>query len=330
VVVGLENITEIIACSSEEEPYYRCDLCPSKGQANMMFNHLLGKDHKKNVLKVLKPNIIDDNPRVICKELEEFRQTDWNLITSIKSDELYPWESGKAPWSVERGGTGEVPDGASRKDLFYAGERRGRGGSSTHHDSKSGILPADIEAYAAGFSRIKFKDTADVRKGYDLAMEVVRTLSEKQASPGDPGLLQLIAESTQTNLKTLKALGHRGDKAEVPDQASLWEIEQEKRKIKEEKSDRGYDRYDSTRRGQSPARQQSSEGSSGQGGFGYRAGESSRGGFGGGDRVRDDRIRERGSGYDRGGHDRDRSSSGRSSSGYDRSPEDSRKRKSYY
>ena len=73
LVVGLEYIIEIIACSSEEEPYYECDLCPSKGQANMMYNHLLGKDHKRNVLKKKKPHIIDDNPRKILKELEEFR-----------------------------------------------------------------------------------------------------------------------------------------------------------------------------------------------------------------------------------------------------------------
>merc|ERR1719394_47165 len=63
LVVGLKYVREVIACSSEEEPYYYCELCPSKGQANMMFNHVLGKEHRKQVLKKLKPHIVNDNAR---------------------------------------------------------------------------------------------------------------------------------------------------------------------------------------------------------------------------------------------------------------------------
>ena len=102
---------------------------------------------------------------------------------------------------------------------------------------QAGILPADIESFAAGFSRINLKDTKDVRKAYDLATEIVRKASGLQASPADLGCLDLIVGSTQTNLATLKALGHKGDKAEVPDQSELWEIEQNRRKVKKEKED---------------------------------------------------------------------------------------------
>ena len=33
----------------------------------------------------------------------------WELIKTTYSDELYPWPSGKAPWSLENGGTGNPP-----------------------------------------------------------------------------------------------------------------------------------------------------------------------------------------------------------------------------
>ena len=173
LVVGLEYIIEIIACSSEEEPYYECDLCPSKGQANMMYNHLLGKDHKRNVLKKKKPHIIDDNPRKIMKELEEFRylprinlildheclcldklwiglnyeyfcfsrQTDWAKIQRIYSDEIYPWEAGKAPWSVEQGGTGTMPSGVKDKIKFRVVPGKGSG-PGTYYSSFTCYFPS--------------------------------------------------------------------------------------------------------------------------------------------------------------------------------------------
>ena len=134
LVVGLKYVREVIACSSEEEPYYYCELCPSKGQANMMFNHVLGKEHRKQVLKKLKPHIVNDNARVILEELKEFRETDWSVIDTIYSDEQYPWESGKAPWSVERGGTGEIPTAVRNKDICYAG---GRGGGTARESRNS-------------------------------------------------------------------------------------------------------------------------------------------------------------------------------------------------
>ena len=102
---------------------------------------------------------------------------------------------------------------------------------------QAGILPADIESFAAGFSRINLRDTKDVRKACDLAMEIVRKVSDNQASPADPGCLDLIVGSTQTSLATLKAIGHKDDRAEVPDQSELWEMEQNRRKVKKEKED---------------------------------------------------------------------------------------------
>ena len=127
LVVGLEHVIEIIACSSEEEPYYECYLCGFKGHTNDMFKHLLGDDHRRNVLRRVKPHITEDRSMEVERELAEFRQTDWSLIQRTYSDELYPWEAGKAPWSVEQGGTGETPTGVIDKSRMGAGPAKGSG-----------------------------------------------------------------------------------------------------------------------------------------------------------------------------------------------------------
>ena len=41
-------------------------------------------------------------------------------------------------------------------------------------DSKAGLLPADIETFAKYFSRIKVRDTPDVRRACDLVADIVR------------------------------------------------------------------------------------------------------------------------------------------------------------
>jgi len=240
LVVGLEYIIEIIACSSEEEPYYECDLCPSKGQANMMYNHLLGKDHKRNVLKKKKPHIIDDNPRKILKELEEFRQTDWAKIQRIYSDEIYPWEAGKAPWSVEQGGTGTMPSGVKDKIKFRVVPGKGSGPGKGHGlDSKAGILPANIDSCASALEQISLNDTSDVRKAMDLTLNLV---GKARKAVRDNIQVEIVTSSTEMNLASLKAMRHKSDKPKILDQGELWEIEQEKQRmmeIKKEK-DRGY------------------------------------------------------------------------------------------
>ena len=51
-IVGLDDIKEIIACSNAEvEPYYECLSCGNQGEANGIFNHLLGKNHRQRFLE---------------------------------------------------------------------------------------------------------------------------------------------------------------------------------------------------------------------------------------------------------------------------------------
>ena len=48
------------------------------------------------------------------------------FITTIYSDELYPWLSGKAPWSLEQGGTGIPPTNARTVEGIYLKPDHGR------------------------------------------------------------------------------------------------------------------------------------------------------------------------------------------------------------
>ena len=87
------------------EPHYECRLCPNQGQANHMFNHLLGRGHREKYFEN-KYDIQPENtgPYQIQKMAESEQENEkTELITTIYSDELYPWLSGKAPWSLEQG-----------------------------------------------------------------------------------------------------------------------------------------------------------------------------------------------------------------------------------
>ena len=110
-IVGLDSITEVIACSNPEvEPYYECLSCGTKGEANCMYNHLVGKKHRKTYLEKRFPydsKYQEMNHRELNLEIQEYNEnTELNRISTIYSDEMFPWAAGKAPWSIEKGGTG--------------------------------------------------------------------------------------------------------------------------------------------------------------------------------------------------------------------------------
>ena len=90
----------------EMEPHYECRICHKKGEANGMFSHLLGREHLEKYFE----NKHDmDISKISFSELENraniWRENDKieSLINTIYSDEMYPWPSGKAPWSLEQG-----------------------------------------------------------------------------------------------------------------------------------------------------------------------------------------------------------------------------------
>jgi len=118
-VVGLRFVKEFIAVSDPEmEPHYECELCGSMGQSNGMFSHLMGHKHRQLFVERLAGDSRDlvnlsqaELLRKAKKHSENHMQLS-SLIRTRRSDEEYPWPPGKAPWAVERGGSGIPPDGA--------------------------------------------------------------------------------------------------------------------------------------------------------------------------------------------------------------------------
>ena len=112
-VVGLDYITEVISYSNiEMEPHYECRLCHNQGEANGMFNHLLGRGHREKYFESRHDvDLTKITPSELQSRADKWRENDKidSSIDTIYSDEMYPWPSGKAPWSLEQGGTGNPP-----------------------------------------------------------------------------------------------------------------------------------------------------------------------------------------------------------------------------
>ena len=119
-IVGLSYVKECIPCSdSEMEPWYECHLCGKQGQANCMFQHLIGREHRQNFVNILTNNDPDKIELSQAELLKYAAAHDENVeaevhsrIETTHSDILYPWPPGKAPWLEENGGSGIIPDGA--------------------------------------------------------------------------------------------------------------------------------------------------------------------------------------------------------------------------
>jgi len=115
-IVGLNWIVEILPVSDPEmEPHYRCGLCGNQGIANGMFAHLTGRTHRKNFFEKIYKCDMDLSQEKLLKLATKHAENEDKLdkkIETRKSDDDYPWPVGKAPWSVERGGSGVPPDRA--------------------------------------------------------------------------------------------------------------------------------------------------------------------------------------------------------------------------
>ena len=87
-IVGLSNIIEIIACSNAEvEPYYECMSCGTKGEANGMYNHLVGRQHRQEFLEKKFPN----DPRYLLDIFIVKRN--WNKILCFKTINVLNWNT---------------------------------------------------------------------------------------------------------------------------------------------------------------------------------------------------------------------------------------------
>jgi len=136
-LVGLSCVTEVLPISDQEmEPQYYCTLCSQQGQAYCMLLHLKGKVHRQRWIEVKFPgavNMVDLSQAQLReqamllderKEEKEQQSLGKSMIKTIYSDEAFPWPAGKAPWLVENGGTGVVPDGALERFGMSGGFRQ--------------------------------------------------------------------------------------------------------------------------------------------------------------------------------------------------------------
>jgi len=121
-VIGLQFVDELLTESDAEmEPHYNCTLCGNQGSSNGMFSHLMGAKHRQKVVEeTSQKNASLMSKNDLLKYAMKHSQNEKLLSAIIKttfSDLLYPWPPMKAPWAIERGGSGIPPPGArSAKD----------------------------------------------------------------------------------------------------------------------------------------------------------------------------------------------------------------------
>jgi len=229
-IVGLRSIKEYIACSnSEMEPHYECDLCGTQGQANCMFQHLVGARHRQAAVDEFynnDPEKVDLTQAELLRFAEENNENDDRIserITSTYSDDEYPWPAGMEPWLIERGGSGIIPDGArcnggknmpkpSQNRNFLAEERKPKPIASA---SINGISPIPSKTSA---SKTSFKDIQpqDIKtpSSKDEALRMIETGREfllKAMEYNKAKSEECHLMSLTTNLITTTVLQRRGN-----------------------------------------------------------------------------------------------------------------------
>ena len=210
-VVGLDYVTEVIAASDPEmEPHYECELCGSKGIANGMYTHIMGGKHRQQfVLEYYRNDprhVIDLSQKDLLDYARKHSENqEVHKIRSKVSDDEYPWPAGKAPWSVERGGSGRAPDKACENfGRNKEGVRDikpvilgGFGKSERKPAVVSGIpAPSALKAPKNGEEAIKMVQVAQ------RLMELGTDFIGPQLSYSERSMLKLVADSVVSKIVT--------------------------------------------------------------------------------------------------------------------------------
>jgi len=233
-IVGLDSVHEIIACSNAEvEPYYECTLCGQQGEANAMFQHLQGKPHRAMFLQEKYP----DNRRYIEgtlnagfleREIERLNLRENNALDKINtmySDEMFPWTAGKAPWSVEQGGTGVVPTRARNRVGLICQNAHNQGFGKDKKDAKSKCLELkDIDPQKM---KIQIKTDGDRKRACVVVQKLNQeirdyTIENGRANPYEMELLfdQIDAIMECVPLKDAVPEGAKRSRASSPARTS--------------------------------------------------------------------------------------------------------------
>lgn len=149
-VVGLHYIKEFLAESDPEmEPHYECGLCGNKGTSNSMFSHIMGGRHRQLFAERIghRGTFSQMDLLRLARDNNENNSRMSGLMETIKSDIEYPaWPAGKAPWAVERGGSG-LPPPEFRASSTSSSTRSGVGSDSMSGGTGARIwkLPLDYK-----------------------------------------------------------------------------------------------------------------------------------------------------------------------------------------
>ena len=126
-----------------------------------MFSHIMGHRHRQMFVETLykdDPTVLDLSQSNLLSYARRHAENGDNLNERIKtrrSDEEYPWPAGKAPWSVERGGTGIPPD-------------RARENWGKHTDS--------MEEKLTAVERTRFRESEERGRGREFSLTSLSSL----------------------------------------------------------------------------------------------------------------------------------------------------------
>ena len=208
-VVGLEFIKEYLPeTDMEMEPHYECSLCGSMGHSNCMLMHLLGGTHRRHFLamKIGDYAVIELSKKEMENMVTRFSENKASLsslMTTIRSDSRYPWPVGKAPWSEERGGSGEAPMDARENfgNGFFDGST-----NTIKQEAKESLFHLETQPSTDVESlRMAEMGSSMIRKALDNS-----TLSWREKQLMKSVLSSVVLKLTQ-NLTEIKSAGEMED-----------------------------------------------------------------------------------------------------------------------
>jgi len=249
-IVGLDFVHEIIACSNAEvEPYYECELCGQQGEANAMFQHLQGKPHRAKFLQDKYPNnrkYIEGtlNAGFLEREIENLNLRENNQLGKINtmySDEMFPWTAGKAPWSVEQGGTGNIPTRARNRVGLVCRSSLNEGSGNKAGQNK----PSKLKDIDPNKLEIDIKTDGDRKH----ACVVVQKISEKikdytiENGRADPYEIEMLFNQVDAIMEIVSLKDASPDRESKRSRASPPYVKRERSRSPERRRD-DYNRYD--------------------------------------------------------------------------------------
>ena len=140
-----------------------------------MFNHVLGRGHREKYFETKHDTDIAKMSGYEVKDkCFKWRENDKidSKITTIYSDDMYPWPSGKAPWSFEQDGVGFPPTyiGGLINIKMEGGIKSESGGSADKGDATKSVV------------HVKGLPTLHDAKALDAMFEAAKNIITKAAA----------------------------------------------------------------------------------------------------------------------------------------------------